>query len=740
MMSIFSEENPDSKIYSQKYRQLLKACPPGLSKEDKKMIRKAFYLAIEAHKGMKRKSGEPYVYHPIEVATITAKHIGLGATSVISALLHDIVEDTEYTVDDIRNLFGEKIARIVDGLTKISGIFGYEKTNRSMQAENFKKVLLTLSEDVRVILIKLADRLHNMRTLDSLPVEKQVRIASETSYLYAPLAHRLGLYSIKSEMEDLVLKYTEPEVFNSIQQKISDTEIERKRFINQFIFPIKQSLAKNNMKFSIIGRMKSTSSIWNKMKTKHVPFEEIYDIFAVRIIIDTPVEYEKIECMKALAIVESIYKRNPKRFRNWMDAPKANGYRALHTTVMSKTGKWVEVQIRSKIMDEVAEKGYAAHWKYKEGEIEHENALDEWLTKIREVLQSPESNAMDFLDHFKMNLFSDEIFIFTPAGDMKTLPKNATALDFAYHIHSNIGNRCIGAKVNHKLVPLNHILKSGDQVEIITSEKQVPKEDWVNFATTAKAITQIKQALRDERKKQTETGKAKLKEMFSELKIEFSEKFIEMLRHHLDYPTQQALLTDASDGKIKLKEVKSAISSKSGWKDYFIRPLTKLIPHSNKADHHDGEPIEIQDKSILPDDADSDIVQATCCNPIPGDDIIGFRHFNQIIVHRTSCRKAKELSSTYGHKMVKIKWNETNTLLFFVTIRLFGYDKIGIIRDVSRVISEELNVNIRTFHLESKDDVFEGEVKLYISDIQQLKELIRKLNKIEGVKQVFRAE
>jgi len=737
-MTIFTEENSEGKIYTQKYRQLLKACTHDLSREDKKMIRKAFYLAIEAHKGIKRKSGEPYVFHPIEVATIAAKNIGLGATSVISALLHDVVEDTDYTLEDINNLFGEKVTRIVDGLTKISGIFGSGQVNRSMQAENFKKVLLTLSEDVRVILIKLADRLHNMRTLDSLSPEKQIKIASETSYLYAPLAHRLGLYSIKSEMEDLVMKHTEPEVYYSISQKISETEIDRRRFISQFIFPIKQSLAKNGFKFEMIGRMKSISSIWSKMKTKHVPFEEIYDIFAIRIIIDTETANEKIECMKALAIVESIYKRNPERFRNWLYTPKSNRYQALHTTVMSKTGKWVEVQIRSKRMDEIAEKGFAAHWKYKDGDKTEEVSLDEWLTKVREVLQSPESNALDFLDHFKMNLFSDEIFIFTPKGDMKTLPKNSTALDFAYHIHSNIGNKCIGAKINHKLVSLNHVLKSGDQVEIITSERQNPKEEWLNFATTAKALSQIKQGLKDERKKLTETGKAKLIEMFDQLGVEFSEKYIEMLRHHLDYVSQQALLTDAAEDKIKIKEVKDAFHTKAGWKDYFIRPFTKLISSVSKDKKDDTPTMEITDEQMLLEDSDSHIVQASCCNPIPGDDIMGFRHFDQIIVHRTSCPKAIELSSTYSHKMVKIQWSEANMLYFQASIKINGIDKMGIIRDVSRVISEELNVNIRTFQLESKDNVFEGEIKMYIPDVLQLKTLIRKLSKIDGVKQVYR--
>lgn len=739
-MTIISSESPENKEFTLKYRQLLKACPIGLTKEDKRMIRKAFYLAIEAHKGMKRKSGEPFVYHPIEVATIAARNIGLGATSVICALLHDIVEDTDYTLDDIRSMFGDKVTRIVDGLTKISGIFSTKATSESVQAENFRKVLLTLSEDVRVILIKLADRLHNMRTLDSLSPEKQVRIASETSYLYAPLAHRLGLYSIKSEMEDLVMKYTEPEVYTTIRQKISETEIERKRFINEFIFPIKQSLSKNGIKFEIIGRMKSISSIWNKMKTKHVSFEEIYDIFAIRVVIDTPVDTEDIDCMKTLAIVESIYKRNPERFRNWLFTPKSNGYQALHTTVMSKRGKWVEVQIRTRRMDEIAEKGYAAHWKYKDGDEARESALDDWLTKIRDVLQSPESNALDFLDNFKMNLFSDEIFIFTPKGDMKTLPTKSTVLDFAYHIHTNIGNKSIGAKVNHKLVPLNYLLKSGDQAEIITSEKQTPKDEWIGFVTTAKAQSQIKQALKEERKKMLDIGRAKLVEMFNLLEIEFTDKYIEMLRHHLDYSSQQDLLLEVAQDKIKIKELKTAVAGKTGWKEYFTRPFTWTKSHFPKKAEHEEQGFILPDDKSTEDEPDFIIVQASCCNPIPGDDIIGFRHYDQIIVHRPSCQKAIELSSTYGHKIVKIQWSESNTVYFLASIKIIGNDKIGIIRDVSKTISEELNVNIRSFHLEGKDEIFEGEIVLFISDVKQLKTLIKKLAKIDGIRQVFRKE
>jgi len=739
-MTLISNESLENKQIQEKYKHLLKVCPDTVTKTDKKLIRKALNLAVDAHKGMVRKSGEPYVFHPIEVAIICAKEISLGSTSIICALLHDVVEDTEYTLDDINLIFGEKIAKIVDGLTKISGIFNSPKASESVQAENFRKVLLTLSEDVRVILIKLADRLHNMRTLDSLPNEKRIRIASETSYLYAPLANRLGLFEIKSEMEDLVLKYTEPEVYNTLTSKLADSEHERKRFIANFILPIKQALNQNGIKYEILSRQKSISSIWNKMKKKQVPFEEVYDLFAVRLIIDTPFAYEHIDCMKTLAIIEGIYRRNPERFRNWLFTPKSNGYQALHTTVMSKSGKWVEVQIRSKRMDEIAEKGYAAHFKYKNINETNDTNLDQWLNRIREVLQNHDNSALDFLDNFKMNLFSDEIFIFTPKGEMKTLPRDAAILDFAYGIHSKIGNHCIGAKVNHKLVPLNFKLKSGDQVEIITSQKQQPKEEWLNFAHTAKAKSHIKQALKEERKKAIQIGKKKLKEIFDSLKIEFTENYIDILRNHLSYATHQELFFDVANEKVELKEIKSATKSKTGWKEYFIRPFSWVTSSQPKKTEQTNINQNEKSQANPVEDEILEKVHAKCCNPIPGDDIIGFKEYSKIVIHRTSCPKAVQKSSTFGHKIVKIQWAAENKVYFLSTIKLQGIDKIGIVRDISKLISEELNVNIREFHLESKGELFEGEIKLFIYDIFHLKMLIHKISKVDGIKRVYRAE
>ena len=470
-----------------RYRALLRACRPNIDKGDKKLIRSAFDLSLEAHKDMRRKSGEPYIYHPIAVAQIVAEEIGLGTTAIVCALLHDVVEDTSFTLEDMERLYGKKVAGIIDGLTKIAGVFDHKS---SLQAENFRKMLLTLSDDVRVILIKLADRLHNMRTLESMPRDKQLKIASETAYLYAPLAHRLGLYAIKTELEDLSLKFTESEVYNTLATKLQQSKKERDAFIKDFTRPICDELDKEGFTYEIKGRPKSVNSIWNKMKKQNVTFEEIYDLFAIRIIIDSPYETEKADCWKVYSIVTDYYTPNPDRLRDWVSTPKANGYESLHTTVMSKEGKWVEVQIRSLRMNEIAEKGYAAHWKYKESN--QENALDEWISRIREMLENPESNALDFIDDFKLNLFADEIFVFTPTGEIRTLPVGSTALDFAYEIHSDIGAKCIGAKINHKLVPISYKLDSGDQVEIITSAKQHPKDDWMSLVITAKAKSKIK--------------------------------------------------------------------------------------------------------------------------------------------------------------------------------------------------------------------------------------------------------
>ena len=542
----------EKKEIQKRYRALLKACKPTMEKGDKRLIRQAFELSVDAHKNMRRKSGEPYIYHPIAVAQIAAEEIGLGTTSIVCALLHDVVEDTELSLEDIEREFGKKVANIIDGLTKIAGVF--DQTS-SIQAENFRKMLLTLADDVRVILIKLADRLHNMRTLESMPRDKQLKISSETAYLYAPLAHRLGLYSIKSELEDLSMKFTEASTYKLIAQKLNETKIERNKFINEFIKPIEDKLTAQGLTFSIYGRPKSIFSIWKKMKSKGVPFEEVFDLFAIRIILDSPMEDEKADCWKSYSIVTDQYIPNPDRLRDWISSPKGNGYESLHTTVMGPKGRWVEIQIRSKRMNEIAEKGFAAHWKYKEQS--NENGLDIWIQNVREMLSNPESNALDFLDDFKMNLFTDEIFIFTPKGMLMKLPFGATALDFAFDIHTDIGAKCIGAKVNHKLVPLSYKLQNGDQVEIITSEKQKPKEEWLNFVITSKAKAKIKITLREQKIQIAEAGKELLVSKLNALKIPYNPKQLSKICLYFDLNNVLDLNYQVAIGKIDLKELRA---------------------------------------------------------------------------------------------------------------------------------------------------------------------------------------
>ncbi|MEI6765540.1 MAG: RelA/SpoT family protein [Bacteroidota bacterium] len=724
-----------------RYRDLLKVCKPRTSREDKILIRKAFNLALEAHKDMRRKSGEPYIYHPIEVAIVAAGEIGLGTTSVICALLHDVVEDTDYTIEDMKGLFGEKVARIIDGLTKISGLL--DNKTESMQAENFRKILLTLSDDVRVILIKLADRLHNMRTLGSLTKEKRLKIASETFYLYAPLAHRLGLYTIKSELEDLAFKNTEPEIYQTITQKLAETEPERKRFINNFIFPIKKVLAEQGIPFTIIARTKSVFSIWEKMRKKEVPFEEVYDLFAIRIVVDVPLDKEKAECWKVYSIVTDFYRPNQERLRDWISIPKANGYESLHTTVMSNSGKWVEVQIRSNRMDEIAEKGYAAHWRYK-GVSANENALDEWLAKIRELLQSPESNALDFLDDFKLNLFSDEIFLFTPKGDMYTLPTGSTALDFAYTIHSQIGNSCIGAKVNHKLSPLNHVLKSGDQVEIITSEKQSPKEEWINLVTTAKAKAQIKSYIKEERRKLATEGKEKLIQIFTELKIEFTTPNLNKFVHFCKLTNTADLFIEIAQDLIGSKEARSCFleHERDNWFKYLRRPFARPRAQADAPETPDEmTPGDMKNKTLLLGDSVESIKYSLsgCCSPIPGDDVIGIMEANgKIIVHRTSCKSATQLMSTYGNRLIKTKWRENHAIEFLAGIHLKGIDHMGLMRDITNVISKQLSINMRSINLQTTNGLFEGTLNVYIHNTDQLRNLIENLRKINGVENISR--
>jgi GTP pyrophosphokinase len=725
----------EKKEILKRYRSLLRACKRTLEKGDKLLIRKAFNIALEAHKDMRRKSGEPYIYHPIAVAMICAEEIGLGTTSVVCALLHDVVEDTDITLEDIEKMFGEKEAKIIDGLTKISGVFDQ---GSSQQAENFRKMLLTLSDDVRVILIKLADRLHNMRTLESMARDKQLKIASETLYLYAPLAHRLGLNQIKSELEDLGLRFTEPELYFDIQNKLKETEPERKRFISKFIEPIKEILDEQGLKAKIIGRPKSIYSINNKIKTKGVTFEEIYDLFAIRIIIDTGAEREKSDCWRVYSIVTDFYHPSPERLRDWISTPKANGYESLHATVMGPSGKWVEVQIRTSRMDDLAEKGYAAHWKYKDSNSESQ--LDEWIRKIREILENPEENALEFLDDFKLNLFAEEIFAFTPRGEIKTLPASSTALDFAFEIHSKVGEKCIGAKVNHKLVPLSYKLKSGDQVEVLTSNKQVPKEDWLSFVVTAKAKSKIKAALKEERRKLADEGKYILEKKLNHLKIDFNNNNVNDIANHFKLSSSQELYYRVALGNIDLKHLKDfhqdkgKLHHKSGAikKAEAAKTLEQMVSATRgKSDLLViGENLQKIDYKLSP-----------CCNPIPGDDVFGFITINEgIKIHRVNCPNAIQLLSNYAYRVVKAKWTSQELISFLAGIKITGIDEVGIVNNITKIISNELNVNMRSISFDTNDGTFEGTVMVFVQDTEHLTELMKKLKKVNGVFSITRID
>lgn len=718
-----------------RYRGLLNAWSNGAELKNKRMVRKAFNLAVSAHKDMRRKSGEPYIYHPIEVARIVAGEIGLGETSIICALLHDVVEDTDYTIDDMRRMFGDKVARIIDGLTKIKELFDY---STSAQAENFRKMLLTLSDDVRVILIKLADRLHNMRTLESMPHEKQLKIASETIYLFAPLAHRLGLYSIKSELEDLSLKYTEPEIYSSISLKLLESAIERTKFINKFLYPIRKSLLAQGLVFEIISREKSIYSIWQKMKTKQVPFEEVYDIFAIRIILDSSLENEKYQCWQAYSIVTDFYSPKQNRLRDWISTPKANGYESLHTTVMSHTGQWVEVQIRTRRMNEIAEKGYAAHWKYKE-KSNSESGLDRWLNKIKELLQAPDQNALAFMDEFKLNLFADEIIVFTPKGEVKTLPSNSTALDFAYNIHSAIGNQCIGAKVNHKLVPLNHVLKSGDQVEIITSKKQSPRAEWMNYVVTARAKSFIKDALKEERKKFVEEGKVKLDGYFKELNLELNRNQLLKLQECNHISSTIDLYYRIAKGDLGIKEIKECLQhDKAGWLNLITRPFVRSKPNVPQKFSEEVKQ-KLQVNEISRDSNEIEYRISDCCNPIPGDEVVGFvPQEGGIWIHRTNCPEAIQLMSKYGNRIIKINWTASEAGTFLSGIRLVGFDNMGLLNDIINIITRQMSINIRSFHIDSTGDVFEATIMLLVHNTDDLNRLMSELKKLKGINNVFR--
>ncbi len=713
-----------------KYKSLLRACADKTNKEDKKEIRKAFNLAVEAHKSQRRKTGEPYIYHPIAVAHIAAKEIGLGTTSIICALLHDVVEDTDYTLNDIEKLFGKKVAKIIDGLTKIEDVFD---KNVSMQAENFRKMLLTLSDDVRVILIKLADRLHNMRTLDAMPVHKKLKIASETLYLYAPLAHRLGLYSIKTELEDLGLKFTKPEIYKAIAEGLNETKEERTKYITKFCKPIKEKLRENELNFSIKGRPKSIFSIRNKIVTKGVNFDNVFDKFAIRIIVDSSPENEKADCWKIYSIVTDFYKPNPDRLRDWISTSKANGYESLHTTVMGDDGKWVEVQIRSRRMDEIAEKGYAAHWKYKQ-EGSKENSLDQWINNIRELLENPETNAIDFIDDFKLNLYSGEIYIFTPGGDLKTLPKGATALDFAFSIHTDVGLKCMGVKVNGKLVSLSHKLASGNQVEVITSTKQRPRKDWLRFVITSRAKAKIKSALKEDQKRIAVVGKEIAERKLKHLKIKFSKHTETELIKHFNAGTSLELYFRFGTGAISNTEIKEFAQLKnSGW----YQTIKNKIYGPPVA-----KPIEKSKNKVIvfnEDDQVLDYTMAKCCNPIPGDSIFGFLTVvDGIKIHRSDCPNAIQLRANYAYRVLIAKWIDKDEIDFVATINIKGIDSLGLMNKVTQIISNQMNVNIKSINISSDDGVFEGIITLKVRNVAFLKELTNKLEKVEAISSITR--
>ncbi|MEO6836811.1 MAG: RelA/SpoT family protein [Ginsengibacter sp.] len=726
-------EEEEKKEILRKYRALLRALKPKLKPGSKEQVRVAFEMAAEAHKTMRRKSGEPYILHPLAVAMVCVEEIGLGVRSTICALLHDTVEDTDITLDMVEREFGPEIAKIVDGLTKISNVLD---ANSSQQAENFKKILLTLTDDPRVILIKLADRLHNMRTLGSMKREKQLKIASETVYVYAPLAHRMGLYNIKTEMEDLAMKYMEPDSYHYIAEKLADTKRERTRYINDFIRPIKEKLINGKFDFEIYGRPKSIHSIWNKMKKKAVSFDEVYDLFAIRIILNSPPDHEKEDCWKVYSLVTDEYNPSTERLRDWLSNPKSNGYEALHTTVMGPHGKWVEVQIRTKRMNDIAEKGLAAHWKYKEGTTE-ENRFDNWFQQIRDMLAGQDTNSIDFLQDFKVSFLAEEIYVYSPKGDIKMLPIGASALDFAFAVHTAIGEKCIGAKVNHKLVPIGHKLRSGDQVEIITSTKQKPKSEWLKMVITSKARGKIKDSLKEEKRKIAEEGKTILFKKLEGMGVSMNQANQEEIASFYKLNSILDLLYDIAVKKIDLKELDDfhVVGDKIS-PPKIIKPHPEVNPEliSKKDNKKDNELI------IFGESSDKIMYSlANCCKPIPGDDVFGFVTQGEgLKIHRTNCPNAARLLSNYGHRVVKTKWVKNKEISFLTGIRIIGLDDVGVINKITNLISGTLKININALTIEAKDGLFEGNVKVYVHDKDELDELVAKLNSLPGIESVER--
>lgn len=727
----------EKKEIVKRYRALMRAWNTHKGVQKNNQVRKAFIMASQAHFTMRRRTGEPYIYHPLEVARIVAGEIGLGETAIISALLHDVVEDNpDYTLEMIRQKFGDKVAYIVDGLTKIKD--GYERLESTAQVESIKKMLLTLSDDVRVILIKLADRLHNMRTLDSMPASKQQNIAAETLYLYSPLAHRLGLYVIKSELEDLALKYNEPEIYRTISLKLQETEMERKSFIQKFIFPIKKAMALQGIDFEIDTRSKSVYSIYKKMQAKEIPFEEVYDLFAVRIIIESPPEQEKIDCWRVYTLVTANYNPKQNRLRDWISTPKANGYESLHTTVMSPSGQWVEVQIRTRRMHEIAERGYAAHWKYKQ-QVDKDKAqdsgLDDWLAELREILKSPDANTLNFIDDIKLTLFSDEVFVWTPKGHLKSLPTGSTVLDFAYLVHTELGNHCIGVKVNRNLVPLDHKLRSGDQVEIIASKKSFPKEEWLEYAITPRARFSIKEALKEQRKEQAMEGRLQLEETFKKNGFILSKTTIARFSEYMGFTNPTDLFYNAFQNKISLDEVEKFVHLEKN-------ELNSHVVSYNRKSKNETPALAAKQKAkqgLTYDLEELDFGIATCCHPLPGDEIIAYTpDGTKWIVHRTNCPEAIELMARRASRIIHASWSNKHMNTFLGGVKISGFDRKNMISDIIRVISDEMHYNVRSFHIDTSGELFEAYISFFIHDTVDINNTIEQIKQIEGVSTVAR--
>lgn len=726
------QSKADKRIIQDKFDDLMRVCQKNIRKSGLEQIQKAFEFANQAHAGVRRKSGEPYIIHPIAVAHITVTEIGLGTKSVLAALLHDIVEDTDYTLEDIARMFGPKVASIVDGLTKLSGSFD------SSQAENFKKMLLTLSGDVRVILIKLADRLHNMQTLDSMPRRKQLKIAGETLYMYAPLAHRLGLYSIKTELEDLALKYEHPEAYEKIKLQLHDKEKHRRYLVEEFVAPIQQRLELEDISCTISSRPKSIYSIWNKMHKKGVSFDEIYDILAVRIVFNPKENIaEKRQSFDILSLITDYYKPKPDRIRDWITMPKANGYESLHVTVMGPRGKWVEVQIRTRRMDEIAEKGFAAHYKYKGAEKQStDSELDRWLERIREMLQNPESNALEFLDQFKLNLFASEIVVFSPKGHMITLPKGATVLDFAYEIHTELGDKCIGGKINHKLVSPAHELKTGDQIEIITSDKQKPTQTWLDFVVTAKAKNKIKNAFKLQEKQHIDIGKKQLETEYKKLKIIPHGNTLKKILLHFKLSNKEQLYSQIGMGLIKIDNLQDILKTKT--ENRFVK-YWRLTFNRKKNDQPQQE--LDKKKTYIINEEDTQYNLATCCHPIPGDEVLGYvTPENNVEIHKTKCPNALKLMSSHGDQIVAAEWTTFKVMSHLTRIKMQGFDRLGVVNELTTIISKQHNINMRSITLDTHDGIFEGSLELYIHNTGDLNNLIAKLMKIKGMESVERID